>query len=67
LPNVPTRPKAANSYGKQSSKATHHALIDTNERMANIYRGTKLLAAFPITHGKDRYVPVGHYTKFPLG
>jgi hypothetical protein len=35
--------------------------------MANIYRGTKLLAAFPITHGKDRYVPVGHYTKFPLG
>ncbi len=53
-------PRSA-SYKRDAAKAAHYVFVDTKERMASFYRNTKLLAAFPITHGKDRYVPIGRW------
>lgn len=38
-----------------------YLLVDTKVRMASLYRGTRLLAAFPITHGRPRFVPRGRW------
>ena len=38
-----------------------YAFVDTKQRMAGIYRGTKLVAAFPITHGRAQFVPRGQW------
>ncbi len=38
-----------------------YVFVDTANRMASICRGTTLLAAFPITHGRERFVPRGQW------
>lgn len=46
----------------QSPTRIAYVFIDTAQRMASLYEGTRLLAAFPITHGRPRFVPRGRWT-----
>lgn len=48
-------------YRAQAKLRDCYAFVDTKQRMAGIYRGTKLVAAFPITHGRAQFVPRGQW------
>jgi lipoprotein-anchoring transpeptidase ErfK/SrfK len=48
-------------YKKESDKSSCYILIDTTQKMASIYRGTQMLAAFPITHVRPQFVPKGRW------
>ncbi len=48
-------------YTAEPNKSACYAFINTKERMASFYSGTRILAAFPITHGRARFVPKGRW------
>ncbi len=48
-------------YRTQAKLLECYIFIDTKQRMAGLYRGTKLAAAFPITHGRAQFVPRGQW------
>ncbi|MCH1502672.1 MAG: L,D-transpeptidase [Verrucomicrobiales bacterium] len=48
-------------YRAHAKRVDCYAFINTKQRMAGLYRGTKLVAAFPITHGRAQFVPRGDW------
>ena len=48
-------------FGREPYQSSCYALIDTRSKFASFYQGTKILAAFPITHGNGSFVPRGRW------
>ena len=48
-------------FRSTSKGKDRYVYINTAQKIAGIYEGTTLLAAFPITHGRPRYVPRGRW------
>lgn len=57
----------ARQFAKDSYRSACYAVVDTRERMATIFEGTKILAAFPITPGKAHLVPHGRWRIQTMG
>jgi len=46
-------------FAKDPRLSARHVLIDTKERVATFYEQGRVLAAFPITPGQDKFIPYG--------
>lgn len=58
---MPSKRRRRERYRAHAKRVDCYAFINTKQRMAGLYRGTKLVAAFPITHGRAQFVPRGDW------
>ncbi len=50
------------SYPEDARLSARHVYIDTKERLARVFEGERIVASFPITPGKERYIPRGEWS-----
>ena len=49
-------------YDEEAKLSKRHVYIDTTERLARVYEGRRIVAAFPITPGQEKFIPRGQWS-----
>jgi lipoprotein-anchoring transpeptidase ErfK/SrfK len=49
------------NWGKEEVMSKRHVIVDTNEKLAAIWEGSKLIATFPVTPGQEKFIYRGDF------